>query len=878
MKGETEWRDEMACGNLGSANDFNLFIFGDHTQSNVDSEGRVAVGGTATYANYGVGNTLPVSTTRPDLIIQGNVNITNGTNFAGNTVVYPTSTVFNYTMTNNNGVPGQPLRGTPIDFAAAELALTELSINLAAMTPNGTVSNNFGQIVLTGTDPVLNLFMFGGNNVDGHGLRLDSANGINLIVPAGSTVVVNVGDDNVGFGSYQTFINGVAANRSNVCPILWNFFQAATAFNQNIAIAGSVLAPNANWQARGFGNIDGTMVAGSLVNAGGTLEAHDIPFCGCLPTQPPPTTTTTTSTSELPFTTTTTTTTTTELPTTTTTTTTTEVPTTTTTTTELPTTTTTTTTTEVPTTTTTTVVPTTTTTTTAVPPTTTTIVPTTTTTPVPTTTTASTTAPPLLGPRITAVKTASVQSARLGDIIRFVVVVSNTGTSAGDVVLSDDLPRELLFIPASVVIDGVPALAQDLNETTVLGTLVPGQTVTVAFEAIVAAYPPRGQVVNGGSVIALVPGTAPPLCSLGEAIVGSPPGVYPIPDQMLPVLLVFKPGVTPLPGQTSTTGPVLMPNGSVGLADPVTVPGITLAPIRGVTLGDPLGVPTPIVQSAPIIIAIPQLVPGPNLIVFQRAFNDAFFVGQRITYSIFVINDGSLPVIAATLRDTLPPESRFIDGTVRVNGQLRLQDDPGLGIQLGPIPSAEGTVVRYDLLITGKPGSAAVVNSSQVSATFLRPDNQVEVRPYASRPISNPLRPDGLLPFFSLTKQASRTHVNVWDTYRYDFFLRNLSGSLHAQNVTFFDRLAAPLQFVSGSLRLDGVPQLDPQVGLAIGHLAPGQSRHISFEVRVMFHPVGDRIVNQAGIFFEIRFDGECYRAGVLSNESVVFVAEEEEE
>ncbi len=35
--------------NFGFANDFNVYVINDHIQSNVDSEGRVAVGGDATY-------------------------------------------------------------------------------------------------------------------------------------------------------------------------------------------------------------------------------------------------------------------------------------------------------------------------------------------------------------------------------------------------------------------------------------------------------------------------------------------------------------------------------------------------------------------------------------------------------------------------------------------------------------------------------------------------------------------------------------------------------------------------------------------------------------------------------------------------------------
>ncbi len=59
--------------NFGFANDFNVYTINDHTQSNVDSEGRVAVGGNATYTNYGVGSALTLSLTRADLIVGGDI-------------------------------------------------------------------------------------------------------------------------------------------------------------------------------------------------------------------------------------------------------------------------------------------------------------------------------------------------------------------------------------------------------------------------------------------------------------------------------------------------------------------------------------------------------------------------------------------------------------------------------------------------------------------------------------------------------------------------------------------------------------------------------------------------------------------------------------
>ena len=88
-------------------------------RSNTDAEGRVAVGGNATLSNYGVGagiTPLPPANTDPSFVVDGDINVTGGSNACGNTVINPGSNVINYTMGNPNG---QFIVGTPIDFMAA---------------------------------------------------------------------------------------------------------------------------------------------------------------------------------------------------------------------------------------------------------------------------------------------------------------------------------------------------------------------------------------------------------------------------------------------------------------------------------------------------------------------------------------------------------------------------------------------------------------------------------------------------------------------------------------------------------------------------------------------------------------------------------------
>ena len=144
--------------NFGLANDYNVFVFGDLNLSNTDAEGRVAVGGNATLSNYGVGagiTPLPPANTDPSFVVDGNVDVTGGSNASGNTVINPNSNVINYTMGNPNG---QLITGTPIDFAAAERYLKCASVFWGALVPNGVGTVVFGQLNLTGTDDVLNIF------------------------------------------------------------------------------------------------------------------------------------------------------------------------------------------------------------------------------------------------------------------------------------------------------------------------------------------------------------------------------------------------------------------------------------------------------------------------------------------------------------------------------------------------------------------------------------------------------------------------------------------------------------------------------------------------------------------------------------------------
>ena len=260
---------QASAFSLGQASDFNVFVLGNLEQSNVDTEGRMAVGGNATLTDYGVGVKLTNSNgTRNDLIVGGNLTYTRGKVFNGNAVYGGT---VNLSLV---GIPnGTAFQGNPIDFATAGQELLDLSAYLGGLSANGTTNFQYGQVTLNGSGSGLNVFNLLGSD-------LSAANTFTINADPNATVLVNITGETINFGNFGFFLNGV--DKQNV---LYNFVDAKNLSSNAVGIQGSLLAPKATYQFDN-GNIDGTLIAGSLKGGG---ESHPYLFKGDLP-KPTPTT------------------------------------------------------------------------------------------------------------------------------------------------------------------------------------------------------------------------------------------------------------------------------------------------------------------------------------------------------------------------------------------------------------------------------------------------------------------------------------------------------------------------------------------------------------------------------------------------------------
>ena len=255
----------QATSPLGAAEGFAIFVINHYQASHTDCTGRVAVGRDAQFNHVGIGSALSNSAgTRDDLIVGDDLVWIHGQNFNGNTQVG------DHTQLNQVGTPNGTIDSVvSIDFTAAQADLEALSAELATATTNGTVTTQWGQIFLSGTDPDINVFNLETFDfIPCYGFHVDA--------PAGSTVLVNVTGNAVMMNWFQPFLTGVTSDH-----LLFNFPGCISLQMNGVGWKGSILAPTATMQ---FNNcqVDGVLVIGDLQGNG---ETHHVPFTGDFPVE-----------------------------------------------------------------------------------------------------------------------------------------------------------------------------------------------------------------------------------------------------------------------------------------------------------------------------------------------------------------------------------------------------------------------------------------------------------------------------------------------------------------------------------------------------------------------------------------------------------------
>lgn len=510
---------------------------------------------------------------------------------------------------------------------------------------------------------------------------------------------------------------------------------------------------------------------------------------------------------------------------------------------------------------------------------------------------------PVSAPNVSVSKTSSASAAAPGDVITYTASVTNSGIAAiTSAVFTDPLPSGSAFVSGSVTVDGESRTEANPATGVPLGTIPPGDTVTISFNVSVTGVPASGQLTNQSSVsftsgafsgsafsntvstpvfqpvITAVKTAGTQNATVGDtlsftvtvtnsgniAALVSVTDPIPAGTSLVPNSVLLN-GL-PVPGADPSAGVflgTLAPSASAELTFSVVIeslpPGQLISNQASISFSFTLPGGRTVTGSAVSNTATVQ-VSAPDVTLVKTASIASAVVGDSVNYTVTVTNDGIAPVDNVVFSDPLPALAAFVPGSVSVNGSPLSGANPETGFAVGTIAPGGTATIRFSVIVTGLPDPASLSNRASVSFTS---------GAFSAVSYSNTLVTPVFQPIITLQKLADTANVTVGNTVNYTVTVAN-SGNLPAV-VTVFDPPPTGASFVENSVLVNGVPQpgADPSAGILIGTVQPGQTQTVAVTLiaAVESLPTPQQLVNQASATFTFTPpDGRQLTGSAVSN------------
>uniref|UniRef100_UPI00301C150F DUF7927 domain-containing protein n=2 Tax=Bacillus TaxID=1386 RepID=UPI00301C150F len=519
-------------------------------------------------------------------------------------------------------------------------------------------------------------------------------------------------------------------------------------------------------------------------------------------------------------------------------------------------------------------------------------------------TTTTTTPPPTTTSVRTAIvnptKSASPQVVDIGDTITYTITLPNTGNiSATNVIVTDPIPAGTTFVPNSVTINSIAQPGINPSGGIQVGTIAAGSTSTVTFQVQVNSLPTSGVIRNVGNVTFTYqpdptkpaitttnptpPTTVPVNTAITNPIKTADKTAIDIGDTITYTVTFNNDGTIPstnviftdtIPaGTTFIPNSVVLNNASVPNSNPATGisvgtinPGetktlsfqvlVTQVPGGGVITNeasttytyqpDPNLPPVTTTEpTTPTTVAVNTATVNPT-----KSANQAFVdIGDIITYTISLQNNGTVPATNVILTDPIPNGTSFIPNSVIVGGVLQPNANPANGILIGTLNPNQATTITFQVRVISVPPNGIIQNQGTVSSTYVVNPSEPPVTKITPTPITE-THVDTVI--VTPTKSANRQFVDIGDTITYTVTFQNL-GTVPATNVTLTDPIPPGAAFITNSVTINGVPTPgeNPELGISFGTVNVGETITVTYQVTVTSLPPDGTIRNQASFTYQ---------------------------
>lgn len=217
-----------------------------------------------------------------------------------------------------------------------------------------------------------------------------------------------------------------------------------------------------------------------------------------------------------------------------------------------------------------------------------------------------------------------------------------------------------------------------------------------------------------------------------------------------------------------------------------------------------------------------------ELTMVKSVDKDYATIGDILTYTVVLSNNGNLLLSNVTFEDELPTGLTFVTGSVIVNGTPQPSYNPETGFNLGSMLVLASNTVVFQAEVTSLPNPNTVINQATSTFTYL------VIVPIGGSSSSNTVTTVINVTDVTLVKTSSPEMVTAGDTLTYTTVITN-NGNIDAENIEFIDVVASELTFKTGTVTVNGTPQptYNPNTGFNLGTLSPNSSITVVFETEV---------------------------------------------
>lgn len=212
-----------------------------------------------------------------------------------------------------------------------------------------------------------------------------------------------------------------------------------------------------------------------------------------------------------------------------------------------------------------------------------------------------------------------------------------------------------------------------------------------------------------------------------------------------------------------------------------------------------------------------------------------------VTYTVNISNIENVAILNAVVKDTIPPELSFIEGSVTIDGVNQpVGVSPVNGIEIDSVKIGNTRVVTYKCTVLSTV-ETDIKNIVSVTFDYMPPYGRIIAD---KTKYSNEVSIRSTITSLAITAEVNKTTAVVGEILNYTINITN-NGKIFLNNIIVISSLDPNTQYMN-NLKINGVSKDGNIVtGVNIGNLDVGESATISFDIKIISVPPSKTISNK---------------------------------